>query len=387
MQKYIIQASNFRSVVNAAAKSASLKGSLPVLANLLFVPGDGCLLVTGSDEQQWATLTLPATLEEGTPVPFCLPVDKLTSIVGVMPTDIDISLAVTDKSASIDYFTGQFSLTALPADEYPTRKQPEGDGVKTFTLPSAFLIEGLAKAVPYVANDDLRPQMNGVFIDVQAAGTVSFVGTDGHSIYVGSRAAEGVVDADLSILASQRSVTFLRSYLPADGELIITTDGRSYAISTPDGSLYFSALCVEGRFPHYRSVFPSSQPCHVVVERKTLLQAVRRASVMGSASSNLIRIDFPAKAKAKMKVSAEDLDFGTSAAEELAVEEAEGIAVAIGFKGMLLQRALNTLSTDYVAVEYSDASRAALFLPAVQGAGGEAVPDERVLVMPMLLNS
>ena len=82
-----------------------------------------------------------------------------------------------------------------------------------------------------------------------------------------------------------------------------------------------------------------------------------------------------------MKVSAQDIDFSTSA-EETIVCEYEGNDMSIGFKSSFLIDILNNISAQNVIIELADPSRAGVIVPEEQ----EENEDLLMLLMPMMLN-
>ena len=81
------------------------------------------------------------------------------------------------------------------------------------------------------------------------------------------------------------------------------------------------------------------------------------------------------------EVSSEDIDFATSAKEQLSCEYT-GAPMSIGFKGSSLMEVLSNLNSDQVVIMLADPSRAGIIVPAEQPEN----EDVLMLIMPMLLN-
>ena len=82
-----------------------------------------------------------------------------------------------------------------------------------------------------------------------------------------------------------------------------------------------------------------------------------------------------------MEVSSEDIDFATSAKEQI-ICDYNGPQMSIGFKGSSLQDILNNLDGDEVIFQLADPSRAGVIVPAQQPENANIL----MLIMPMLLN-
>ena len=142
----------------------------------------------------------------------------------------------------------------------------------------------------------------------------------------------------------------------------------------------FRMMCrlIEGRYPNYNSVIPKNNPYKVTIDRLQLLGAMRRVSVFSSQASSLIKLRLQEN---EMVVSAQDIDFSTSAEEVLACQYG-GNPMSIGFKSTFLIDILNNISSSEVVIELADPSRAGVVIPLEQ----EENEDLLMLLMPMMLN-
>lgn len=80
-------------------------------------------------------------------------------------------------------------------------------------------------------------------------------------------------------------------------------------------------------------------------------------------------------------VSAQDIDFSTSAEEKI-VCSFDGTELSIGFKATYLIEILSNINSEEVILELADPSRAGLIVPSEN----EENEDLLMLLMPMMLN-
>ncbi len=71
---------------------------------------------------------------------------------------------------------------------------------------------------------------------------------------------------------------------------------------------------IEGKYPKYEAVIPSSNPYKLTVERKSLLNSLRRVSVFGSKSTHLVRFKISGQ---ELVISAEDVEYFSEGKERL----------------------------------------------------------------------
>ena len=160
------------------------------------------------------------------------------------------------------------------------------------------------------------------------------------------------------------------------GDVQIAFDGRN-AIITLEGYVLTCRL-IEGRYPNYNSVIPQNNPHKVIVDRNAFISALKRVSVFSSAAASLIKLHLENNT---IQVSAQDIDFSTSAEETLMCQY-DGSPLSIGFKPTFLVEIMNNIATQEVMMELADPSRGGVILPTEQ----EENEDLLMLLMPMMLN-
>ena len=169
----------------------------------------------------------------------------------------------------------------------------------------------------------------------------------------------------------------LKNLLPKEeGDVQIGFDDKN-AMFTMENYRMVCRL-IEGRYPNYNSVIPSNNPHKATVDRGSFISALRRVSVFSSQASSLIKLSL---SENQMKISAQDIDFSTSAEETLACQY-DGTNMSIGFKSSFLIDILNNIAAQEVIIELADPSRAGVIVPEQQ----EDNEDLLMLLMPMMLN-
>jgi DNA polymerase-3 subunit beta len=108
------------------------------------------------------------------------------------------------------------------------------------------------------------------------------------------------------------------------------------------------------------------------------VNACKRVAVFANTGTSLIKL---ALSENQIKISAQDIDFSTSAEETIACDYA-GMPMAIGFKAPFLIEILSSIASQDVVLALADPARAGLILPSEN----EENQDLLILLMPMLLN-
>ena len=373
--RFTVSSSALSSKLNMLAKVIGSKNSLPILDCFLFQVANGEMSITASDSDNVIKSTLALTDHDGEGE-FCVPnrviLDALKELPE-QPLHFDGDTAGEAVAIKIVYQNGLYNFTGQSAEEYP-RTQSMNDACTTVSLPTEMLINNISRSLFATANDELRPVMNGIYFDL-TADALAIVASDGHKL-VRSKNFTIKSESPSAFNLPKKPASLLKNILSKDGDdAIIKFDDRSAEIQFTDGVM--RCRLIDGRYPNYNSVIPNN-PNEVTVDRRGLQSALRRVLPFASESSQLIRFHIES---GRFEVSSEDIDFSTSAKEQLSCEY-NGSPISIGFKGSSLMEILSNLTSDNIIIQLADPSRAGIIVPAEQPEN----EDILMLIMPMLLN-
>lgn len=373
--RFTVSSSALSSKLNMLAKVIGSKNSLPILDCFLFQVANGEMSITASDSDNVIKSTLALTDHDGEGE-FCVPnrviLDALKELPE-QPLHFDVDAAGEAVAIKIVYQNGLYNFTGQSAEEYP-RTQSMNDACTTVSLPTEMLINNISRSLFATANDELRPVMNGIYFDL-TADALAIVASDGHKL-VRSKNFTIKSESPSAFNLPKKPASLLKNILSKDGDdAIIKFDDRSAEIQFTDGVM--RCRLIDGRYPNYNSVIPNN-PNEVTVDRRGLQSALRRVLPFASESSQLIRFHIES---GRFEVSSEDIDFSTSAKEQLSCEY-NGSPISIGFKGSSLMEILSNLTSDNIIIQLADPSRAGIIVPAKQPEN----EDILMLIMPMLLN-
>ena len=373
--RFTVSSSALSSKLNMLAKVIGSKNSLPILDCFLFQVANGEMSITASDSDNVIKSTLALTDHDGEGE-FCVPnrviLDALKELPE-QPLHFDVDAAGEAVAIKIVYQNGLYNFTGQNAEEYP-RTQSMNDACTTVSLPTEMLINNISRSLFATANDELRPVMNGIYFDL-TADALAIVASDGHKL-VRSKNFTIKSESPSAFNLPKKPASLLKNILSKDGDdAIIKFDDRSAEIQFTDGVM--RCRLIDGRYPNYNSVIPN-YPNEVTVDRRGLQSALRRVLPFASESSQLIRFHIES---GRFEVSSEDIDFSTSAKEQLSCEY-NGSPISIGFKGSSLMEILSNLTSDNIIIQLADPSRAGIIVPAEQPEN----EDILMLIMPMLLN-
>ena len=373
--KFIVSSTGLFSHLQAISRVINSKNTLPILDCFLVELNDGTLSLTASDNETTLSTSIEVN-EYDKDGRFAISsktiLDALKEIPE-QPLTFDVNLETLE--IMVQYQNGKYNLVGQNADEYP-QAPALGDSAAELSISASLLLSGINRTIFATADDELRPVMNGIYFDITPE-SITFVASDGHKL-VKSMTFEAKGSDKAAFILPKKPANILKNLLPKESEDVrVSFDDRN-AIFTME-KYYMVCRLIEGRYPNYNSVIPQGNPHRATIDRQMMISALRRVSVFSSQSSSLIKLRF---SENLVQVSAQDIDFSTSA-EEALICQYTGANMNIGFKSTFLIDILSNMASQDVIFELADPSRAGVIVPAEQEKEKEAV---LWLLMPVMLN-
>lgn len=355
----------------------SSKNILPILDNFLFSLEENQLEITASDLE--STLVTRVRLENVSDSGrIAIPAKLLMETLREFPEQpLTFEINTDSLSVVINSEIGQYSLPGQNADEFPLMPVIKEDQLVSIDVDSELLLNGINKTIFATADDEIRPVMNGIFVELSPE-DITFVASDAHKL-VRYKRSDGKAESSASFILPKKPASLLKNILTRESNAVkIEFDERNVSFTLVD----YKMVCrlTEGNYPSYNSVIPFNNPNKLIINRQELYNSLRRVSVFSNQASNLVKLQLKGN---QMTISAQDIDFSISAYERLNVQY-EGDDLEIGFKSVFLIEILSNLSSEDVIIEMSDPSRAGLILPAETENENE---DVLMLLMPMMINA
>lgn len=374
--KFVVSSTELLNHLSALSKVISSKSTMPILDNFLFQLTETELTITASDLESTLITSLELDNIEGEGL-IAVPAKRILDTLKEFPEQ-PLTFQIDSDSFNIEIFSdnGKFSIMGQNAEDFPEQPKLDEDGTSAINVSHVALQKGIDKTLFATADDELRPVMNGIFIEL-SPDYMSFVASDAHKL-VRYRRTDAKAEFESSFILPKKPASLLKNLLPKEEfDVKVEFDDKNAFFTLSN----YKLICrlVEGNYPSYNSVIPTNNPKKMIIDRLNFFNTVKRVSVFSNQASNLVKLNINDN---QLVVSAQDIDFSISAVERLNCEY-EGDEIEIGFKSTFLQEILTNISTDDVQVEMSDPTRAGLLFPANTDGIDE---DMLMLLMPMMIN-
>lgn len=372
--KFTISSSKLFSQLQAVSRVINNKNSLPILDDVLFDLVGNELKLTASDGETTIRTSIEVDGVEGSGKVASAAKLLLETLKEFSEQPLAFTIDENNFAVSMVSQNGTYSFVGVNGNEYPEMPGAEM-GARELAIPANVLQSAIEKTIFATADDDLRPVMNGIFFDI-AEDKVTMVATDAHRLvrYSNTGVKPGVA---ASFILPKKPASLLKNLLAKEENEVKVTFGAKNA-RFDFGSTIIVCRQIEGRFPNYNAVIPQSNQNIVTVDRQTIINACKRVAVFANNGTAQLRLTLTENS---IKISAQDIDFSTSAEETITCDY-NGTPMAIGFKAPFLIDLLGSITSADVLLKLADPARAGLLLPAEN----EENEDVLMLLMPMLLN-
>ena len=371
--KFIVSSSALSRQLSALSGVLSTSNALPILDNFLFQVNKGELKISASDLE--TTMTSSLAVESKDSGTIAVPARLLLDTLKTFPEQ-PLTFTIDKKKFAIEISSdyGKYKLTGHDGDDFP--KIAEIESPSTFEMDVATLGLAISKTLFAVGNDELRPVMCGVFVQLES-NSITFVATDAHKL-VRYKRGDAKSKKATSYIIPKKPLTLLKNILVGDGKVKVEYNNTNVSFMF-NNTVLISRL-IDGKYPNYDAVIPKENPNKMIVDREAFLNSIRRVSIFSNKTTHQVRLKVKGS---ELSVSAEDLDFSNEANERLTCNY-KGEDMEIGFNSKFLAEMLSNIDCEEVQFEMSSPNRAGVMVPSK---GGNKEEDILMLVMPVMLNN
>lgn len=346
---------------------------VPILENFLFEINEGMLTVTASDLQTSMITEIEVESKESGSI--AVPARILLETLKNLPEQ-PVTFSIDDETYSIEISSdnGRYKLAGENATDFP--KVPAVSNDFSVEMSTEVLASAINNTIFATSNDELRPAMTGVYINLTETNT-TFVATDSHRL-VRYRRVDVASENGNAIIIPRKALNLLKSTLPAEN-LPVTVEFNVSNAYFKFGNIRMICRLIDERFPDYENVIPTDNENVMSIDRMELLSSLRRIAIYANKTTHQVRLKITGS---ELQISAEDLDFANEANERLSCEH-NGEDLEIGFNAKFLIEMLNNIDSKEIEMLLSAPNRAGLIVPKDK----DDNEDILMLVMPVMLNN
>lgn len=292
---------------------------------------------------------------------------KLQDILRSLPESTDVTLDAQNNRLQVKAGKSRFNLQTLPAADFPLLGD-SGAPLAKVTVSQKELRELLLLVQFSMAQQDIRYYLNGMLL-VLDGDEMRVVATDGHRLSFASGAV-AKQEEKREVILPRKAVLEL-SRLLTDNEEAVEIELYASQVRFRFGDIELTTKIIDGKFPDYTRVIPTSYQKHIGIDRTLLLQSLQRAAILSNEKFRGVRWMLTGNS---LRISCTNNE-QEEAQEELEIDYS-GEALDVGFNITYLLDVLNNVASQTIDCAFGDANSSMLI----------TLPDRsdyRYVVMPM----
>lgn len=322
---------NLSKALSSVARVANSRNTLPILSNVLLKTDGKRLSISATNLDIAITqFTGAKIVTEGA---ITVPARLTQDFVSSLPESV-LNLEVVDHKLSITTEKYSSTINGVVADEFPI--MPSIEKPTTIKIDAGKFKKGLQQTLLAASSDDSRPVLTGLYLHTHNS-ELYMVATDSYRL-AEKKLGKQIQESNLLIPAS--ALLELLRLLEDKTEVTVSYDDQQIRFEL-DGA-YLTARLLEGSYPDYRKLIPSSFQTVAKLSRAEFQNITKVSSLFARESAGSITL----------KINDNKVSI-TSVASQLGENTAEATAQVTGggevtLNSRYLSDALNVISGEEV---------------------------------------
>jgi DNA polymerase-3 subunit beta len=341
---------NLKAGLATVGKIISSSSTLPVLNNVLLKTESGMLKISSTNLEVAITTHIRCKVEdEGV---ITVNSKTFTDLVNNLPNK-NIVLKTTAEELQVESENYKSVIKTMSFEEFPLI--PEVESQNSFTVKAQEFKNTIAKVVFAASTNQTQPEISGILIALDS-GIMRVVATDRYRLAEKKQPYNN--SSNVEVIIPQKTINEISRIISnQDGDMVVGLSGNQIAFQI--GSTQIISRLLDGQYPDYRQIIPTSFLTTLSLDRQQFVSALRAGGIF-SQSSNSVKVEY-FSSKQKIVLTAESGDLGKSVIEL----EAE----VSGNDGMLLVNyhylldCLVNLETERVVLKIMDENSPSLITP------------------------
>ena len=365
---------NLAKGLSIVGRAVASRSTLPVLSNVMLATDGGRLKLSATNLELGINCWVGAKVDEegATTVPARLLTDFVNSLP---PEQIDLELSVRTQTLHVRCAHFEANIKGIDAQEFPIIPTVE-EGDQGIYLDPEALRQMIEQVVFAAATDESRPILTGVLAHFEGD-RLTMAAADGFRLSVRGALLSQPVQETIEVIIPARALGEL-ARISADQEApieVIITPARNQILfhlpASPGQSggeqsvqdVDLVSQLIEGKFPNYRQIIPTSYTTRTVLDTVGFLKATRVSHLFAD-TAKTVRLEIAPGSEltpGHITLAATSAELGDNVGQLEALVEGEPIEIA--FNAKYLIDALSVMDTAQVALETTSASDPGVLRP------------------------
>ena len=372
--KFTVARDVLAEAVSWTARVLPTRPASPILAGMRISAQGQELTLSSFDYEVSGNSRIPASVDEEGEV---LVSGRLLADISKSLPNKPVTIEVDGQKVSLSCGSSHFTLAVMPIDEYPLLPgQPQVAG----SVDSQVFAQAVAQVSIAASRDETLPLLTAVRVEIDGD-NITLLATDRYRLAMRELHWDSVSDMSEAALVKARILQDVAKSMTSGAKVDVglsqeSQPGASSLIGFQAGGRRTTSTLMDGDYPPVRRLFPETTTIQAIVERHTLLEAVKRVSLVAERKTS-VRLSF---SDGQLVLEAGQGD--NAQASEVVPAQLMGEDIATAFNPQYLSEGLSVMDTDFVRFGFTHPTKPAVITGQEKSDGGEST-DFRYLLMPI----
>lgn len=333
--------------ISIAQEIISSRNALSILSNVLLEASDNTLSIKATDLKVGFETRIPVDIKTpGSTTVYC---DKFLGILRSLPEgEVEFEQKEGKLYIRPAFKKINFQLKSIASEQYPEIQDISDENY--FEIPQKDLIEMITQTIFAVSDDETRYFMNGVFLE-NREGSLIMVATDGRRLsFIKKELGQDIQDFE-GVIIPPKILQLLKKQSSGEGMVSLAVSDKSLFMKFDSQKI--STSLIEGQFPNYNRVIPETQENDVYINKKELMEAVNRVSLLVENKSRRIYLNLE---NDRLILNSEESDIGVANEEILCRYQGPETTIALNYTYLL--DPLKVIDSEEICLKFTESSKA-----------------------------
>lgn len=313
--KAICTYENLRGALNATEFATSKSATLSILNNILIETDGGQLCLSATNLEIGIVKKIQAKIDA--PGKIVVSASLLGNFLTALRGNDHISISVDGRILTLKSGAHKAKINGYDVEDFPIIPQSSEQDVMDLSLVQ--FKNSISKVLNFTSKTQTRVELTGVFMSFNND-VVCSVATDSFrlgemcvplgDVVMNAGAHNSISDSDRQIILPQQLCAYINK-LPDEHETVQCSIEQNHLFFIC-GDLYITARLIDGVYPDYKQIIPTSAVTNVIIKKDALMEAMKVTTVFTGRESGEIHFDINDN---KLKITTRKQELGENTTE------------------------------------------------------------------------
>ncbi len=326
--------------------------NLPILNNVLIEALNGKIKLVSTDLEIGIVSVVRGKIEEeGT---FTVEAKILSDYISLLPNK-KVDIIKKENKIKIECDNYKTSINGQESEEYPLIPQVEKN--EYYKVKSDDFKQALSQVIFAVSTSETRAELSGVLFDFNSK-NLTLAATDSFRLAEKKIEIQTNTKEERNIIVPAKTLQEVLRILSSLKNEDLNSEAQEITFYISDNQILFVlgntelvSRLIEGQYPDYKQIMPSTSKTKAIINKGELLRAVKAASLFSKSGVNDVNLDFPL-GKNKTVVSSTSGQSGDNISELDSSVKGEDNGIVVNFKYLL--DGINNIEGENIFIQVVD---------------------------------